>query len=330
MKALKVALVFILVVNAGWSLLNWLSPDPEPMPPLAPPAQTAMVPADTGLDLPALVGLTKEIRSGQELERRLNEKDGINNLDLDANQKVDYLQVEEFGQPTEGAIGYSVFTEPAKDQRQEVAEVTVQKNGDRAEIQVIGNEQIYGTDAIYNDWAPVEREVAQTGQSAGSPPYYPSYFMPHPLWISPFGFGYYPPYFSFFPILGPSMYMSRVTHYRSGVAPGANRHQATQGKALNNPNKGKSADQGVKRSLKRPTSTQRQFQASSRRNVGSGGFGQTKARASAPSSSRPALGQGSSGGFGRNSGSSFGRSSGVSSPLRSPSTRSRSFSFGGK
>lgn len=329
MKALKIAIIMILVFNAGWSLMKWLSPEPQPQP-LASNTPAQLAPADSGLDLAALVGLTKEIRSGQELERRLNEQGSINNLDLDANGKVDYLQVQEFGEPAQGAVGYSLYTEPAKDQRQEVAEVTVQQNGDKAEIQVVGNEQIYGPEAIYNDWAPVERQVEQQQQTRSSGyPMYSSYFMPHPLWLSPFGFGFYPPYFSFFPVMGPSMYMNRVSHYRSGVDRGANRYSQQSGKNLNNPNKGKAASSGIKRSLKKPTTTQKQFQAKTNRSVGKGGFGQSGARKPATGTNRPALGQRSGSGLNR-SGSSFGRSQGLSSPLRSPSYRSRSFGFGGK
>src|SRR3989339_729767 len=136
MKALKVAIVFILVLNGVYSLTQWLgssSPENERIA----EAAAEPDPAASGFDLAALTSLTKEIRSGQELERKLNEKDGINNLDLNDDGKVDYLQVEEFGKPETGKVGYSLYTEPAKGERQEIAEVTVEQNGDQAEIQVV-------------------------------------------------------------------------------------------------------------------------------------------------------------------------------------------------
>ena len=370
MKALKVAVIMILVLNGGYSLYSWLTKEePQPNAVLQPVIdQTA---AAEGLDLKALITLAKEIRSGQELERRLNEKDGINNLDLNGDEKVDYVFVSEYGD-VEKKIGYSLTVEPVEKQIQEVATVEVELNGDRAELQVVGNEQIYGDQAIYNDHTKVERDQsAAKVEGAQGVSMYNSYFYPRPLWASPFFFGFYPAYYSFFPIMSPPMYMNRVTTYQSNtVQTGKNDYQGKSNKQITSPNQGKTADKGITRSLKKPTKSQKQFQVTRSKNLKSGGFGRkdsSKSQLSTRSGTSNQLGNSrGSGSFGsarnstafgnRNStvgqrsttvpsrsGSSFGnnqrrgtsfstspsRSFGRSS-VRSGSSRSRSFSFGGK
>ena len=303
----------ILVLNGSFSLYNWLTEkESDPVYQSQLQQEEIQPQAAEGLDLLALTVLTKEIRSGQELERRLNDKEGINNLDLNGDKKVDYLFVKEFGD-VENKIGYSLTVQPHKDETQEVAAITVEKNGDRAEIQVVGNEQIYGDQAIFNDWAKIEREKLPEQSSTGQhSPMYHSYFYPRPLWFSPFYFGFYPAYYSFFPIMGRSTYMTRVnrSYNTSSVGRGANNYQRSSGKQISNPNRGKAANRGITRSLQKPTNTQKKFQATRNRNLKSGGFGSNK------SASRSRLSSTSrrSSGFGSGS-------------LRSSSSRSRSFSF---
>jgi hypothetical protein len=314
MKAVKIAVIMILVLNGVFSLVNWLSEDKAKLNPpyqaLVQPTGAETTTAADGLSLPALTALVKEIRSGQELERRLNQPNGINNLDLAADEQVDYLFVTEFGDVTD-KVGYSLTVQPAKDEIQEIATVTVERNGDRAEIQVVGNEQLYGDKAIYNDWTSVERTRVAESSDESDVALHTSYFHPHPLWISPWFFGFYPPYFAFFPIVGQSSYVSRVgRQYHTGsVGRGANLYQQSSGKTVRNPNQGKTAARGIARSLRNPTNTQKQFQATRRRNLSAGGFGQ------------PTAGQ--SGSAGVNAPASRTRSLGTSAFVRSTSTVDR-------
>ena len=240
MKGIKGILIGVLIANLGFSIYNWMADEPSSGAFSPQEEASEAIEAAEGLDLAALTSLVKEVRGGQELERRLNEEGGINNLDLNEDEQVDYLNVAEFGD-FETKIGYSLTTEPEQGEKQEVAEVLIEKNSDKAEIQVKGNEQIYGPDAIYNDWTPLEREtppVAATAQ-AGAPPYYPGYFYPHPLWMSPFGYGYYPPFFSPFGVIAMSMYMNRMGGYtQTTVVRGSNSHIA------NSPKQGQPAQRG--------------------------------------------------------------------------------------
>ncbi|MDX2470260.1 MAG: hypothetical protein QNL04_06745 [SAR324 cluster bacterium] len=324
MNALKTIIIAVLVFNGFYSIKSWLSSDsPQGSYQLqsAPDIQAA-----EGFDLKALTAVAKEVRGGQELERKLNTEGGINNLDLNGDDKVDYLSVKEFGDPKSGKIGFAITTEPEKGEVQEIAEVTVEENGDRAEIQVVGNEQIYGSQAIYNDWTPIERatQPAQpTAQAGGAYPMYSSFFYPRPLYMSPFGYGYYPPFFSPFSMMAMGMYGSRMSGYRTTtVRQGANSHQRSSNKSIANPDKGKSANKGIKRSLKSPSKSQRAFKTQSNKNVRSGGFGRSKSPG-ASATRRQLPSSRSTGGFG----SSRSRATSTGS-FRSSSYGSRSFSFG--
>lgn len=268
-KALYFAIVGIASLYLFSTVANWLSSSPAEAVISEAPAPTT--PLKQGLNLQALSGVVKEVRGGQELERRLNEEGGINNLDLDENDQVDYIQVTEFDSSAD-SMGYSLTVEPVQAETQEIAEVTVQKNGDRAEIQLVGNEQIYGPNAIYNDWTEVEREV----QSSAPTHHYNSYFHPHSLWFSPFGFGFYPPYYGFFPRVPFSMYQSRYAPYQSAsFNNGRNAHQQNNPKNFKNQNKNKAASSVRANRLTKPTASQRTFTAN--RNARAGGFGQRKA-----------------------------------------------------
>jgi len=331
MKAIKIAVVMILVLNGLFSLYRWMSGDPAQPARQAQVQQEASPPqASEGLDLQALTALVKDIRSGQELERRLNEKGGVNNLDLNLDETVDYIFVSEFGDVT-NKVGYSLTVQPAKDETQEVATVTVEKNGDRAEIQVVGNEQIFGPQAIFNDWTKIERENPPGPQAEG---YHTSYFHPHPLWLSPFFFGFYPAFFSPFPVMGRTTYVNHVQRsYNTGaIQRGSNRFQSASERQISNPNKGKTANRGIARSLKNPTNTQKKFQATAgNRNLKSGGFGRPGSVTQV--SRAPAASSGSQPGPSRKSLFSSSGSNSSSKPFStgsvcSRSFGSRSFSFG--
>ncbi|MGK0289326.1 MAG: hypothetical protein ACI86H_000763 [bacterium] len=328
MKALKYIIIAVLVLNGGYSLYKWVAgPDLAKMSKTQKVAYKSQAAKD-GLDLKKLTALAKKIRSGQELERKINEKGGINNLDLNADNKVDYIHVTEFGN-TSKKIGYSLTIQPKKGQTQEIASITVEKNKNKAEIQVTGNEQLYGSDAIYNDSTTIERSASEKRYSSSSygSSYHSSYFFYRPLWISPYSYGYYPGFYSSRTVVSPVMYRSQTTGYNSStVRSGQSSFQQNSGSTITNPNRGKVASQGIQRSLQKPTSTQKQFQATSRSATRSGGFGRSSTGSTGSTSSTGSL---RSGGFGKSSSSSssYGRS--LSSYSRSSQSRSVSSRSGG-
>ncbi len=85
---------------------------------------TVVSDAAEGLDLKALSEIIKEAESAEELEKKLNQKDGINNLDLNEDSKVDFISVTEYGNEKD-AHGFSLTVETAKGETQEIASIEI-------------------------------------------------------------------------------------------------------------------------------------------------------------------------------------------------------------
>ena len=99
--------------------------------------------AADGLDLMAVSELFKETANLQEFEKTLNDPEfGVNNLDLDGNGEVDFIRVvEEVAQDTHIIILQAAI---GKDEFQDVATIEVEKAGDDYNMQIHGNEIVYG------------------------------------------------------------------------------------------------------------------------------------------------------------------------------------------
>lgn len=243
---------------------------------------TVVSEAADGLDLEALLELVKEARSAEDLEKALNEPDGINNLDLNEDGEVDFISVTEYGNE-EDAFGFSLTVDPVEGETQEIASVEIVENGDRADIEVRGNEQIYGPRTYYYGYHPIGSYLLW------------SYLIgPHRYYASPWRYGYYPSYYRTYSPVRRSIYSDRVSDMTRGSnATKRSSSQLASKSGLKNPNQGKAAGRGITQRLRNPTSTQRSFQArnpskASRR----GGFGSSSS-VRRPSRSR------SSGGFGK-------------------------------
>lgn len=89
-----------------------------------------MVPASEGLDLKAVGALLKKADTAEEFEQLLNSPaEGVNNLDLDQDGKVDYIRVTEYG--NDKVKGFSLTTQPASGETQELATIEVEKVDDQ-------------------------------------------------------------------------------------------------------------------------------------------------------------------------------------------------------
>lgn len=231
-----------------------------------------IVPASEGLDLKAVGELLKKADTAEEFEKLLNSPDeGVNNLDLNEDGKVDYIKVTEYGD--DKVKGFSLTTEPAQGEEQEVATIEVEQVTDKeARMQIQGNEQIYGPNHFYHSSFGLMDMLIL------------SYlFSSHTPFISPYGYGGYPG--------GYSPYSTRpINDYRRDVAgrTGSSTFQASQTRAVSStvqsPNAGKAA-KSVRAPLKNPTSSQRQFQAQNpSKQVRSGGFGRSTTSRSATQS----------------------------------------------
>jgi len=250
--------------------------------------------AKNGLDLEALLPIVKRVANAEELERELNKPDGINNLDLNEDEQVDYIKVDEFG--GRDNWGFSLTTEPAPGEVQEIATIQLERNQEQANIQVMGSPNIYGPGTGFMATSMVT-DLLILGWLMD---------FDRPRWRSSYRYGSYPSYYRSYRPVGYRNYSSRVSSYKSGVS--STRITSPRITQTGNPNAGKTAASGIKKSLAQPTSAQRSFQARNpSKAVRSGGFGRgsqqanTSSRSSSRSNatpSRSARSSSSSRGFG--------------------------------
>jgi hypothetical protein len=218
-----------------------------------------VVSAAEGLNLKAVGELLKKANDAETFEKLLNSKDeGINNLDLNEDGKVDYIFVTEYG--NEKVKGFSLTVEPAPGETQEVATIEVEKTTDgQADVQVKGNEQIYGSNHYYRSHFSLT-DALILGYL----------FRPHGFYASPWRYGSYPGYYNRYSPVSHSGYNSRVRNMGSGFRSTSSPVIQSNVKS---PNTDKTA-QSIRAPLKNPTSSQKAFQARNpSKQVRSGGFG---------------------------------------------------------
>lgn len=171
------------------------------------------------LNLYAVMELFQESETLEAFEKSLNdENSNINNLDLNSDDKVDYIRVFD---DADGDIHNIVLQiSLSENENQDVAVFTVQRDADEnVQIQLTGDEALYGKDYILepNLDAEVSGQTPNPGytgkpsaESDAEPTtvqtttvvvnawpvvryiYMPSYV----AWHSPWYFGYYPPYWN--------------------------------------------------------------------------------------------------------------------------------------
>lgn len=232
--------------------------------------QTVVSAAD-GLDLQAVGDLLKKAKTAEELEGLLNnEKMGVNNLDLNEDGKVDYIQVDEYGDT--GVKGFSLTVDTAAGETQEIATIEIQKSGQYADVQVHGNQHIYGHNHYYHSRFGVTDFLLL------------SYLMrPHPFYYSPWRYGYYPGYYGRgYSVMSTTTYRNRVQSF-SRSTPMTRTNTRSFNSTSRSPNTGKSAS-NIRAPLKNPTSSQKSFQSRNpSKSLKSGGFGKSS------KSSRPSV-----------------------------------------
>lgn len=139
--------------------------------------------ADQGLDLQAVGSLLAQAKDAQSFEELLNQPGGVNNLDLNDDGVVDYIKVTEYGSGDQR--GFSLSVDLADGEEQEVATIEFQKQGQQADVQIRGNQDIYGNNYYYTSRFGLGDMLFFSWLFSASRPYY----------YSPWGWGYYPPYY---------------------------------------------------------------------------------------------------------------------------------------
>ncbi len=195
---------------------------------------TAMLglPGDN-LDLYAVLTLFQKSKTIEAFEQSLNdEKEGINNLDLDLNKKVDFIKVVT---KQEGdSYAFILQVDVTKTETQDVAVILLNKDKNKkVSLQIVGDEALYGKDYViepkgnskstpnpaYTGADSVKVSVAPSTtvvvvesapivQYVYSPAYVPYY--------PPYYYGYYPPYFAFATCVAVGIYRSNHYYYHAG------------------------------------------------------------------------------------------------------------------
>lgn len=134
-------------------------------------AQTEAEP--TGFDgdhfsLEGALDLFKQSSSLEDFEKKLNEeKNNINNLDLNEDGEIDYLRVED---KMDGDVHAIVIQAPVSEkENQDIAIIEIEKTGkETAILQIVGDEEVYGEQKIVE---PFEEQVEQSGKGGPSADY---------------------------------------------------------------------------------------------------------------------------------------------------------------
>jgi glycosyltransferase involved in cell wall biosynthesis len=170
------------------------------------------------LNLYAVLKLFQESKTLEGFERSLNDSTTkINNLDLDGDNKIDYIRVVD--KPDGDVHNITLKDAISKTEDQDVAVFVVQKKSNgQADIQLIGDEDLYGKDYIIEP----NMDVATTASETPNPGYTPVatlangetvpiqttteyeiatwpvvqyiYVPTYTVWVSPWSWDYYPDY----------------------------------------------------------------------------------------------------------------------------------------
>ena len=187
------------------------------------------------LDLYAVLDLFQKSKTIEDFEKSLNlEKTGINNLDLDLDNKVDFIKVvtKQDGDDFTFVLQVAV----TEKETQDVAVIFVSKDKDKkVTMQIIGDKDLYGKDYIVEPTTTTTPAVTANPGYVGQEPvtvstpatttvvvvesapivqyvYSPVYVPYYP----PYYYGFYPPYFVPFSVMAFSIYAVNHSHYHHG------------------------------------------------------------------------------------------------------------------
>ena len=223
--------------------------------------------ADQGLDLEALGVLAGQSKDAEDFERKLNQKGGVNNLDLDQDGKVEFLKVES---EDEGATKILRITAVLSEsgENQHVADIQVEREGqtETANVQIQGNENIYGRNAYHHSHFGFGDYLMLRWMFGG---FYRPYY-------SPFGFGFYPRYHGFYRPVPYGAYAGRARTITRSSSSGQRFSKSNSNRLSSNPSsRGKASSSKVSSQMKNPTRSQAAFRQTKQRAARSraSGFG---------------------------------------------------------
>jgi hypothetical protein len=187
------------------------------------------------LDLYAVMDLFQKSKTIEDFEKTLNEeKTGINNLDLDLDNKVDFIKVET--KQKDNDFSFILQVDVSKTEKQDIAVILVSKDENKKiTMQIVGDEDLYGKGYIVEPKTTTTPSVTANPAYVGSDPvtmsvpattttvvvesapivqyvYSPAYVPYYP----PYYYGYYPPYFMAFSVMAVGIYCGNHAYYHGG------------------------------------------------------------------------------------------------------------------
>ncbi len=174
-------------------------------------ASIASTDAAENLDLSAVLAIFQESKDLEDFERKLNEKDGVNNLDLNDDGEVDYIRVNELKDGYYRVIVLQAVL--GENDVQDVAVINVERKSENdVKVECEGNKEIYGENYYVAPQPTVQVNVW---------PIWRVIFAPHyVVYHSPWHYHRYPPYWYGRPPVPPHVYHKRhvvVVHRHSYV-----------------------------------------------------------------------------------------------------------------
>ena len=117
------------------------------------------------LDLYAVLDLFQKSKTIEDFEKSLNEeKTGVNNLDLNLDQKVDFIKVET--KQKDKDFTFILQVDVTEKEKQDVAVILVSKDkNDKVTMQIVGDKDLYGEGYI------VEPKTSTTPAVTANPGY---------------------------------------------------------------------------------------------------------------------------------------------------------------
>lgn len=208
--------------------------------------------AKDNFDLQRLGPLIEKSRNTREFESYINERDGINNLDLNGDGYVDYLSVDEYPDCNEYECGWSIYDAYGPDLRQEVGTVVFYRDEPRypgARILVTGNDNLYGDNFYYEtNWLDRTLNIVS------------ALFAPRrQVYRSPYYYDYYPDDYVVYDVVETPLYTRRIEQlYPQPVFLYTTSPAIIEKVKIKSPNNGLHLGQ-IKAKLVKPTKEQAEF-----------------------------------------------------------------------
>lgn len=149
---------------------------------------------ECNLDIPALTQLVKSSNSVADIEDKLNQAGGINNVDLDKDGNTDFIKVSESVDNTGNSV--ILFVDALKDG--DVTLVTMSFNKTQNTVAAVGDPHYYGYNNEYHSNLTDFLILSYM-------------FAPHHYYMSPYHYGYYSPRYTSYRTVSRTVYNTRST-----------------------------------------------------------------------------------------------------------------------